>query len=49
MTARPQMTVATAQPVVPCPSKGVQPQRDAIQEFSIRFLAFRSTIVKSAS
>ena len=40
MTVRPRMIVATGQPVVVMPSNGVQPQRDAIQLFSIVFFFF---------
>ena len=49
MIVRPRMIVATGQPVVVMPSKGVQPHFEAIQLFSIRRRAFRSTMVKSAS
>src|SRR4029453_15462718 len=49
ITIEPRDMVATGQPVVSIPSYGVQPQRDAIQRFSMRRFAFKSTMVKSAS
>ena len=49
ITILPRRIVATGQPLVFMPSNGVQPQREAIQLFSIVRVIFRSTMVKSAS
>ena len=49
ITALPRIMVATGQPVMSIPAKGVQPQGETIQLSSIFRRAFMSTMVKSAS
>ena len=49
IAACPRTTVITGQPLQRCPTKGVQPQGEAIQLSSMLRRRFRSTMVKSAS